>query len=57
MKIISKLNKLERKLDSVKEKIRTESDLDNQLILLAEQKTLDKIKQIISNELNRIITK
>lgn len=52
-----KLNKLERKLDSVKEKIRTESDLDNQLILLAEQKTLDKIKQIISNELNRIITK
>ncbi|MFA6806136.1 MAG: DNA primase [Bacteroidales bacterium] len=52
-----KLHKLEKKINIVKEKLRTETDLDNQLILLSEQKTLDKIKQIISNELHRIITK
>lgn len=52
-----KLNKLERKINSIKEKLRIEEDIDNQLILLSEQKTLEKIKQIISNELNRIVTR
>lgn len=52
-----KLNKLERKINSIKEKLRDEKDSDNQLILLSEQITLEKIKQIISNELNRIVTR
>ena len=52
-----KLNKLEKKINDVKEKLRNEIDLDNQLILLSEQKTLEKIKQIISSELNRIVTR
>ena len=52
-----KLNKLERKINIVKENLRKESDIDNQLILLSEQRTLEKIKQIISNELNRIVTR
>lgn len=52
-----KLNKLERKINSIKEKLRDEKEIDNQLILLSEQITLEKIKQIISNELNRIVTR
>lgn len=52
-----KINKLEKKINAVKEKLRIEDDLDNQFILLSEQRTLEKIKQIISTELNRIITR
>ena len=52
-----KLNKLEKKINLIKENLRKEEDIDNQLILLSEQKTLERIKQIISNELNRIVTK
>lgn len=52
-----KLNKLERKINSIKENLRIEEDIDNQLILLSEQRTLEKIKQIISSELNRIVTR
>ncbi len=50
-----KINKLERKIREVKAKLKEETEHENQLILLSEQKTLEKIKQIISSELKRII--
>lgn len=52
-----KLNKLERKIISNEEKLKEEDDYDNQLILMSEQKILKKLKQIISSELNRIVTR
>lgn len=52
-----KLNKLERKIISNEEKLKEEDDYDNQLILISEQKILKKLKQIISSELNRIVTR
>ncbi len=52
-----KLNKLERKIISNEEKLKDEDDYDNQLIIMSEQKILKKLKQIISSELNRIVTK
>lgn len=52
-----KLNKLERKIISNEEKLKEDDDYDNQLILMSEQKILKKLKQIISSELNRIVTR
>lgn len=52
-----KINKLERKINVVKDKIKQETNEDDVLILLSEHKTLLKIKQIIAQELNRIVTK
>lgn len=52
-----KLNKLERKINSIEEKLKEDDDYDNQLILISEQKILKKLKQIISSELNRIVTR
>ena len=52
-----KLNKLERKIISNEEKLKEDDDYDNQLILISEQKILKKLKQIISSELNRIVTR
>ena len=52
-----KLNKLERKIISNEEKLKEEDDYDNQLILMSEHKILKKLKQIISSELNRIVTR
>lgn len=52
-----KLNKLERKIISNEEKLKEDDDYDNQLIIISEQKILKKLKQIISSELNRIVTR
>ncbi|MFV0598683.1 MAG: DNA primase [Bacteroidales bacterium] len=52
-----KLNKLERKIISNEEKLKEGDDYDNQLIIISEQKILKKLKQIISSELNRIVTR
>lgn len=51
-----KLNKLERKIQTIKQKIKTETDPDNILIFISKQNSLLKIKMIIAHELNRIIT-
>ncbi|MDR0971641.1 MAG: DNA primase [Bacteroidales bacterium] len=52
-----KLNKLERKIYEINEKIKQEDNYEDQLILLAQIKTFKAIKKIISSELKRIITK
>lgn len=52
-----KSNKLERKILDLEEKIKEEEDYDNQLIFLSELRVLKKLKQIISSELKRIVTK
>lgn len=52
-----KLNKLERKIIAIEEKLKDEVEYEDQLILISEQKILRTLKQIISSELNRIVTK
>lgn len=52
-----KLNKLERKIIAIEEKLKDEVEYEGQLILISEQKILRTLKQIISSELNRIVTK
>ncbi len=51
-----KLNKLERKIQKIKEEIKKEEDEDNLLILISQQNSFLKVKKIIAAELNRIIT-
>lgn len=51
-----KINKLEKKIQKIKDEIKTQENEDDILILISKQNSLLKIKQIIAKELNRIIT-